>query len=309
MSRWNKNIVVPLDSGKENTNRPTVSHSLGTVGKWGKMGFTSTRTYTMSALPAAVAAAAAAVVAANPQKNSVPENDYNHLNNSNEIIKPRKFFKSRNTAPPEVIAQIIQQLPRQSNSPPRENSSYLMSNMTSVQNMPAKESIKVKFTKSNSTERKKKLPRKLKQQITVESEGEEVSDEAADSHNVAAVEIKTVKKKKVAKELKPEAPPLRVLSRVRKTVNYCEDDEEERSIRTLKESQMLSKHKKAENIINVQETPPLTPAHRLSDDVYGNCHNLGCMLSTDNNTTGNNRLSASKTPEHPPIVLRISKVS
>ncbi|EDW43933.1 GM19484 [Drosophila sechellia] len=71
MSRWGKNIVVPLDSlckEKENTNRPTVARSVGTVGKWGKMGFTSTRTYTMPAIHPMAAAAAAAAAAASPSQ-------------------------------------------------------------------------------------------------------------------------------------------------------------------------------------------------------------------------------------------------
>lgn len=117
MSRWGKNIVVPLDSlckEKENTNRPTVARSVGTVGKWGKMGFTSTRTYTLSALHPMAAAAAAAAAAASPAQSpaSTHEHDPKDLSVSvPEPPKPKKFFKSRNAAPPEVIAQIIQQLP------------------------------------------------------------------------------------------------------------------------------------------------------------------------------------------------------
>lgn len=50
MSRWNKNrnqaFAVPIDSlikEKENTNRPTAARSAGTVGKWGVTSFTSIR--------------------------------------------------------------------------------------------------------------------------------------------------------------------------------------------------------------------------------------------------------------------------
>lgn len=315
MSRWNRNIVVPLDSGKENTNRPTMSHSLGTVGKWGKMGFTSTRTYTMSVLPAAVAAAAAAVVSS-PQKSPASQYDYDSSSNLNEVVKPRKFFKSRNTAPPEVIAQIIQQLPRQSNSPPRENNCQFLTSTVTELHTPVKEPVRVKLPKCTSSERRKKSVKKVKQKSTEVSGDEEECDESfneAYSHQkVMPIDAKGIKKKKTNKELKPEGPPSRVLSRTRKTINYCEDDEDDHTARILKESQH-PKQRKNDKIMNVQETPPLTPAHRINDDIYGGCNTLESTNVASTivhlNAISNNPTVASKTPEHPPIVLRISKVS
>ncbi|KAI9582297.1 protein wings apart-like [Glossina fuscipes] len=301
MSRWGKNIVVPLDSTKENTNRPTVSRSLGTVGKWGKMGFTSTRTYTMSALPAAVAAAAAAVAAASPQESPASHKEDDLSTSVPEPPKPRKFFKSRNTTPPEVIAQIIQHLPRQSASPARETtSSYTTA--PSILSTPVKDPTKVKTSKSISSERKKKSPKKFKFKSV------ELSDEANEHKEAKAPgETKLPKKKKTEKELKPEAPPSRILSRARKTVNYCEDDEEDRLPTPIKDI-ILPKQKKPDKVVNVQETPPPTPAHKL-DDVYAACDTPEPVLpppaAPQTPTVVNN--IASKTPEHPPIVLRISK--
>lgn len=364
MSRWGKNIVVPLDSCRENTNRPTMSHSVGTVGKWGKMGFTSTRTYTMSALPAAVAAAAAAVAAASPQKSPASQSEYDLGTSSQEPPKPRKFFKTRNTTPPEVIAQIIQQLPRQSHSPPREqqqqryqqqqqpllqpleqplqqplqqplpqpqpdsspaqlmtsSASSGTSSATVIQSSPVKESIKIRLGKGNAAERKKKVtPRKPKHKLNEETVcGEEMGNEGASDLQLqqklatGGEVVKSSKKRKLNKELKPEAPPSRILSRARKPINYCEDDEEDLTARILKET-MPPKQKKSERIVNVQETPPLTPAHRIADESYGACPTPESVVPALTNAQANNggqsqQPVASRTPEHPPIVLRISKV-
>ncbi|XP_005183188.2 protein wings apart-like isoform X1 [Musca domestica] len=325
MSRWGgKQIVVPLETSKESTNRPTVARSLGTMGKWGKMGFTSTRTYTMSALPAAVAAAAAAVAAASPQESPASHKD-DDQSSSADPPKPRKFFKSRNTTPPEVIAQIIQQIPRTPASPTRD-SSATGGTMPSFLGTPIREPIKMKIPKTNSAERKKKSPKKSSKKsstTTTNSDGSALDDSINEGHtdvDKPRPEPKSTKKKKAEKELKPEAPPSRILGRARKAVNYCEDDYDDRMPTPIKDI-VVPKQKKADKVISVQETPPPTPAHKV-DDVYASCDTPEPVLpppavpSQQQQQTHGTILhqtqtivnsAASKTPEHPPIVLRISK--
>ncbi|XP_073830514.1 cohesin release factor wings apart-like [Musca autumnalis] len=333
MSRWGgKQIVVPLETSKESTNKPTVARSLGTMGKWGKMGFTSTRTYTMSALPAAVAAAAAAVAAASPQESPASHKD-DDQSSSADPPKPRKFFKSRNTTPPEVIAQIIQQIPRTPASPTRDSSSTGGGGtMPSFLSTPIREPIKMKLPKTNSAERKKKSPKKSskKANTSTSADGSNLDDSISEDHadsEKPRPEPKSTKKKKAEKELKPEAPPSRILGRARKAVNYCEDDYDDRMPTPIKDI-IVPKQKKAavaEKVISVQETPPPTPAHKV-DDVYASCdtpepvlpppaiptqqqqqqpHGSTILHPTQQQNIVNS--AASKTPEHPPIVLRISK--
>ncbi|KAM7348006.1 cohesin release factor wings apart-like isoform 1-T2 [Cochliomyia hominivorax] len=318
MSRWSKNIVVPLETTKESANRPTVARSLGTMGKWGKMGFTSTRTYTMSVIPAAVAAAAAAVAANSPQESPASHKDDDQSTTSGlEPPKPRKFFKSRNTTPPEVIAQIMQQIPRQSTSPIRETTS---TTIPSILSTPVREPIKMKIPKTNSAERKKKSAKKKTPKKSVDSCDDETTP--IDGEPKAPLEVKSTKKKKQEKELKPEAPPSRILGRARKAVNYCEVDDDDRTPTPIRDI-ILPKDKKVEKLLEGQETPPPTPAHKI-DDVYAACDTpephqpqllppaapqqitpLLPMTASQHSTNVNS--AASKTPEHPPIVLRISK--
>jgi len=260
MSRWGKNIVVPLDSlckEKENTNRPTVARSVGTVGKWGKMGFTSTRTYTLSALHPMAAAAAAAAAAASPSQSpaSTQDHDPNDLSVSvPEPPKPKKFFKSRNAAPPEVIAQIIQQLPHcgAGASPMRDQFSAGSSGGGATPTSGAQEAggLKLKQGKGGSSaERKRKSPKKKAPTTpsaagaaaastpstpgafygASDRDGDGLSDPASEQpESYSASGKQKQKKPKEEKKLKPEAPPSRVLGRARKAVNYCEVDEDER---------------------------------------------------------------------------------
>lgn len=319
MSRWNKNIVVPLETTKESDNRPTVARSMGTMGKWGKMGFTSTRTYTMSVIPAAVAAAAAAVAANSPQESPASHKEDGESTSTLDPPKPRKFFKSRNTTPPEVIAQIMQQIPRTSTSPSRDPSTS--STIPSFLSTPIREPLKIKLSKTNSAERKKKSPNKKKTKKLPESggDGELLDTSASSTEPKTPAEPKSSKKKKPEKELKPEAPPSRVLARQRKAVNYCEVDDDERIPTPIRDI-IIPKEKKVEKLLETQETPPPTPAPKV-DDVYAACGEpepeepvlpppaappQQIPVVTVHQTNVNS--AASKTPEHPPIVLRISKV-
>ncbi|XP_069965788.1 protein wings apart-like [Bactrocera oleae] len=319
MSRWGKNIVVPMDvlcKGEESTNRPTVARSVGTVGKWGKIGFTSTRTYALAALsPAVAAAAAAAAAAASPAQSPASLLDDDMSPSVPEPPKPKKFFKSRNSAPPEVIAQIIQNMPRTPASPVRESYSAGTSNAGSI-GTPVREPIKMKLPKANSGERKKKSPKKvIAKQTTAEDDDNATGDASTLGVNKSVSESKQ-KKKKEEKKLKPEAPPSRVIARARKVVNYCEDDEDERIPTPLKDI-IFPKNKPAQSdeteVPNAEDSiksgatiepdlpPPATPTPTA---VTVSATLIGSVATT---TTTVATAYTPKTPEHPPIVLRISK--
>lgn len=353
MSRWGKNIVVPLDSlckEKENTNRPTVARSVGTVGKWGKMGFTSTRTYTLSALHPMAAAAAAAAAAASPAQSpaSTHDHDPNDMSVSvPEPPKPKKFFKSRNTAPPEVIAQIIQQLPHcvSGTSPMRDPAGGMT---------PTLEPIKLKLAKGNSAERKRKSPKKKASSAAAAAalttgaldRTDHMDLDAMDQMDAVAVpaaggtspaaEPKSKKKKvKEEKKLKPEAPPSRILGRARKAVNYREVDEDERYPTPTKDL-IISKSRTTETTTTAAAAaavaadatskassavatagevtdasspvlPPPTTAPSAAAAAAATGLSAAAAASTVPSASASS--SASRTPEHPPIVLRISKVS
>ncbi|XP_018803528.1 PREDICTED: protein wings apart-like [Bactrocera latifrons] len=319
MSRWGKNIVVPMDvlcKGEECTNRPTVARSVGTVGKWGKIGFTSTRTYALAALsPAVAAAAAAAAAAASPAQSPASLLDDDMSPSVPEPPKPKKFFKSRNTAPPEVIAQIIQNMPRTPASPIRESYSAGTSNAGSI-GTPVREPIKMKLPKANSGERKKKSPKKPIAKQTAAEEDDNAIGDMSTLGAIKPVSESKQKKKKEEKKLKPEAPPSRVIARARKVVNYCEDDEDERIPTPLKDI-IFPKNKpaksdetgvpnaddgiKSDATIEPDLPPPATPAPTA---VTVSTTLIGSVASTST-TVGTTYTP--KTPEHPPIVLRISK--
>ncbi|XP_017034665.1 protein wings apart-like [Drosophila kikkawai] len=348
MSRWGKNIVVPLDSlckEKENTNRPTVARSVGTVGKWGKMGFTSTRTYTLSALHPMAAAAAAAAAAASPAQSpaSTHDHDPNDLSVSvPEPPKPKKFFKSRNAAPPEVIAQIIQQLPHcgAGASPMRDQASAGGGATPTSGTHEAGGGLKLKLGKGGSSaERKRKSPKKKvaatpttpgaffggserdrdKEGLSDPSDQPEPGDEPRGSASAKK------KKPKEEKKLKPEAPPSRILGRARKAVNYCEVDEEERYPTPTKDL-IIPKGSRgpaeaaaiSAAAISASATATATSEAFISSTAGspGSGPALPPPTSAPSAVTvpipllsagASNPPSASRTPEHPPIVLRISK--
>ncbi|KAH8317519.1 hypothetical protein KR074_011613 [Drosophila pseudoananassae] len=337
MSRWGKNIVVPLDSlckEKENTNRPTVARSVGTVGKWGKMGFTSTRTYTLSALHPMAAAAAAAAAAASPAQSpaSTHEHDPKDLSVSvPEPPKPKKFFKSRNAAPPEVIAQIIQQLPHcvAGTSPMRDQTSMSVGGGGATPtSQDGGGAIKLKLGKGGaSAERKRKSPKKKPSTPGAlatdrEASEEESSEQQHQQHfgkeldesdaRTGSASAKKSKKPKEEKKLKPEAPPSRILGRARKAVNYREVDEDERYPTPVKDL-IISRGKAAAEatgssaeafISSTAGSPGAEPALPPPTSAPSAASATVPLLPS---ASASNPSSASRTPEHPPIVLRISK--
>ncbi|KAH8332068.1 hypothetical protein KR067_011710 [Drosophila pandora] len=344
MSRWGKNIVVPLDSlckEKEITNRPTVARSVGTVGKWGKMGFTSTRTYTLSALHPMAAAAAAAAAAASPAQSpaSTHEHDPKDLSVSvPEPPKPKKFFKSRNAAPAEVIAQIIQQLPHcvAGTSPMRDQTSMSLGGGGATPTSGSQEGgggLKLKLGKGGSSaERKRKSPKKKPSTPGALATDREVSEEESseqqhhqlnfgkelDESDSRTASAKKSKKPKEEKKLKPEAPPSRILGRARKAVNYCEVDEDERYPTPVKDLIIPKGRGAAEATGSSAATAAATEAFISSTaGSPGSEPALPPPTSAPSaasatvpllpSASASNPSSASRTPEHPPIVLRISK--
>ncbi|XP_017093103.2 protein wings apart-like [Drosophila bipectinata] len=343
MSRWGKNIVVPLDSlckEKENTNRPTVARSVGTVGKWGKMGFTSTRTYTLSALHPMAAAAAAAAAAASPAQSpaSTHEHDPKDLSVSvPEPPKPKKFFKSRNAAPPEVIAQIIQQLPHcvAGTSPMRDQSSMSIGGGGATPTSGSQDGgggLKLKLGKGGSSaERKRKSPKKKPSTPGALATDREASEEESseqqhhqpfgkelDESDARTASAKKSKKPKEEKKLKPEAPPSRILGRARKAVNYREVDEDERYPTPVKDLIIPRGRGAAEAtgssaataasaeafISSTAGSPGAEPALPPPTSAPSAASATVPLLPS---ASASNPSSASRTPEHPPIVLRISK--
>lgn len=350
MSRWGKNIVVPLDSlckEKENTNRPTVARSVGTVGKWGKMGFTSTRTYTLPAIHPMAAAAAAAAAAASPSQSpaSTQDHDPNDLSVSvPEPPKPKKFFKSRNTAPPEVIAQIIQQLPHcgAGASPMRDHFSSAgagAGGLTPTSGAQEAGGVKLKPGKgASSAERKRKSPKKKAATTSASTpstpgafygasdrDGDGLSDPASEQPEQpsSASGKQKQKKPKEEKKLKPEAPPSRVLGRARKAVNYREVDEDERYPTPTKDL-IIPKAGRQPAEVAATATLAAASSEAFISSTFGSPGSEPSLppptsapsasASTSSQLpsasgSASNPPSASRTPEHPPIVLRISKVS
>jgi len=200
---------------------------------------------------------AAAAAAASPSQSpaSTQDHDPNDLSVSvPEPPKPKKFFKSRNAAPPEVIAQIIQQLPHcgAGASPMRDQFSAGSSGGGATPTSGAQEAggLKLKQGKGGSSaERKRKSPKKKAPTTpsaagaaaastpstpgafygASDRDGDGLSDPASEQpESYSASGKQKQKKPKEEKKLKPEAPPSRVLGRARKAVNYCEVDEDER---------------------------------------------------------------------------------
>lgn len=263
MARWGKNIVVPLDSlykEKENTNRPTAARSAGTVGKWGKMGFTSTRTYALQSITSDLSPGQSpdAATGSTGEGDSSPTRD---------APKPKKFFKSRNSATTLVAAQLIQHLPRAPPSPIRDiyPTSVTTMNTTMSGGGQHRSPIKLKVPKAAVAERK--------------------------NSTSSTERLVKPKKKKEEKKMKPEAPPSRVISRSRKVVNYNEEDDYERCPTPLKDIIVL---KTASNSDPEEEEAEIFPSVKSPAAVPVAPPPLPPPVKTPS-------------VDHPPIVLRISK--
>ncbi|XP_062537423.1 protein wings apart-like [Armigeres subalbatus] len=236
MSKWNKGhgLIVPIDSllkEKENTNRPAPLRSAGLVGRWGITSFTSIRNTSYE------------FESTSPKESDDLNCPSNVASLSTQVpnpIKPKKFFKSRNTLPPVAIA---------TPDPHRDSSGYgspqpksvLLHQAAQLQAriahdaggsppyMPAGYYQPLGASSAVDTKvRNKKKSKKKKQKEPDANTVEEPSEPVEESAKKEKTEPKKEKKqKKVKKEvaLPPELPK-RNSSRIRnKVVNYNEDDD------------------------------------------------------------------------------------
>ncbi|EDX16900.1 wapl [Drosophila simulans] len=129
------------------------------------------------------------------------------------------------------------------------------------------------------------------------------------------------KKPKEEKKLKPEAPPSRVLGRARKAVNYREVDEDERYPTPTKDL-IIPKAGRQPGEVAATATLAAASSEAFISSTFGSPGSepsLPPPTSAPSATAStasqlpsasggaSNPPSASRTPEHPPIVLRISK--
>ncbi|KAJ8935942.1 hypothetical protein NQ314_012564 [Rhamnusium bicolor] len=101
---------------KENSNRPSAARSAATVGKWGITSFTSIRT--LNGLSRSENETAAPVADTTP--------------------KPKKFFKSRNTEPPDLSASYSKSTSNYSNPTKKPRTTYESSDRTTRASSPRK---------------------------------------------------------------------------------------------------------------------------------------------------------------------------
>uniref|UniRef100_A0A1Q3F0X2 Putative sister chromatid cohesion protein n=2 Tax=Culex tarsalis TaxID=7177 RepID=A0A1Q3F0X2_CULTA len=257
MSKWNKNhgLIVPIDSllkEKENTNRPAPLRSAGLVGRWGITSFTSIRNTSYE------------FESTSPKESDELSCSSNLASLSTQLPaapKPKKFFKSRNNAPPatpdphrtqldgplpyhqQIVQHQAAQLQARINqkaggSPPYVAPAAGFYTQSSSKS-PTKEEV-VKEKKKPGRKKKVKqvevAPATISEELPVDPEApalppaseEAVAEPAAPSSSKKEKKEKKEKKaKKVKKE--PELPPelpKRNSSRIRnKVVNYNEDDD------------------------------------------------------------------------------------
>lgn len=226
--------------------------------------------------------------------------DLNDMKISTETTpKPRKFFKSRNAAPPAEIQQQIalqQQMAMQMHHQPHQT---VTSNHHNFQQSSADESVHQKTPSPQKQQaRKKQTPKKEKIEKPKIEKPQKVKKEKPP---------KEPKIKEVVRQPSPDsdeevvsprrgraqAEGTRSSGRARgKLVNYNEDkDEEEFFSRT--EKRIVPKQLKA-----LQQD---TPSHTITTSSIES-QNLHSQNSMESSNSSNPAIN------HPPIVLRISKV-
>lgn len=228
-------------------------------------------------------------------------NDLNDMKISTETTpKPRKFFKSRNAAPPAEIQQQIalqqqmamqMHLPHQTNHFQHSPEDQMHPRITpQKQTTRKKQPMAPKEKKEKVVKPKVEKPPKIKKEKPIkEPKIKEIVREPSDSEE----EVLSPRGRGRGAQ---SAEGLRSSGRARgKLVNYNEErDEEEFFSRT--EKRIVPKHAKSH-----QSIPQTTPSHTITTSSIEsqNLHSQNSMES-----------SASSNPAiiHPPIVLRISKV-
>nr|ABM68580.1 AAEL002532-PA [Aedes aegypti] len=236
MSKWGKahGLIVPIDSllkEKENTNRPAPLRSAGLVGRWGITSFTSIRNTSYE------------FESTSPKESDDLNCPSSVASLSTQVpnpIKPKKFFKSRNTLPP-VVATPDPHRDSSSYGSPRQQKSVLLHQAAQLQARIAQDAggsppyVPAGYYQplgaSTSTEGKgsgkKKSKKKKQKQSESEVPGEEQTEQSSSAKKEKSESKKEKKQKKVKKEVElPPELPKRNSSRIRnKVVNYNEDDD------------------------------------------------------------------------------------
>lgn len=246
-----------------------------------------------------------ALSSTSPVQNSA--NDLNDMKISTEITpKPRKFFKSRNAAPPGEIQQQIalqQQMAMQMHLPhqtsnhhsfqhsPEDQQHYRVSPQKQTRKKhtvtPKKEKvIKPKVEKPPKIKKEKPMKEPKIKEIAAREEPFDSDDEVLSPRG----------RGKGAQS----AEGTRSSGRARgKLVNYNEErDEEEFFSRT--EKRIVPKHLKSQQ--QAQLVSQTTPSHTITTSSIES-QNLHSQNSMESSASSNQAIN------HPPIVLRISKVN
>lgn len=241
--------------------------------------------------------------------------------NNNAVAKPKKFFKSRNAVDAETIVAALSDPHAAISSQSTLTSFYgssMAHQMSQQQKLPinndprGKEKRKRKSTKASDLVKKtktEKQPKVEKPPKPTKPPKQPKAEKPPKAEKVPKPEKvpKVSKKKTKAIEKVNEAPkPTRILSRARKTVNYSEDKSRSPSPKrniSYGEPSVVS-------ATNDLITSPIRP-QEFSNDFNSSTERKTQRLSHDEYLGSGAGESPSKITayEHPPIVLRISKVS
>lgn len=220
------------------------------------------------------------------------------------MAKPKKFFKSRNAIPePEIPpSQSLASASSSSSIYNQQNALAFLgapSSDSTVSTASSTKNLKIKINKNQlgkgSFVRKPKAEKVKVEKVKVEK----VKVEKVKVEKVKAekpIKVKAIKKKpaKESKPVKPPEQPTRILGRARKTINYSED--KSRSPTPVRSRPAAANF-----------TEPIVPAAAApfpSELQSINAGNANIDEIRSQFTPG----SPSKNADHPPIVLRISKV-
>lgn len=214
------------------------------------------------------------------------------------VAKPKKFFKSRNAAPETDITT-------PSSSSIHDQNSMTFPGGISIQPSvnSADKKISIKINKKLLDKPRKPKAEKVKvEKVKVEKvKVEKVKVEKVKVEKVKVVKVKAVKKKEKidTKPVKVPEQPTRVLGRARKTINYSED-------RSRSPTPVRTRPVAVDFADPIVASIPVQHEPQSETDVSGNSGveepkdlQQKVLFSPE---------SPSKNAEHPPIVLRISKV-
>lgn len=210
------------------------------------------------------------------------------------VAKPKKFFKSRNAAPEtDITTASSSSIHDQHNTMTFPGGIPIIPPINS-----ADKKISIKINKKLLDKPRKPKAEKVKvEKVKVEK----VKVEKVKVEKVKVVKPKAVKKKEKidTKPVKTPEQPTRVLGRARKTINYSED-------RSRSPTPVRSRTAAVDFVDPIVASTPIQHEPQSETDVSGNSGveepkdlQQKVLFSPE---------SPSKNAEHPPIVLRISKV-